>query len=154
MAFYNYSHRLSRPPISLLSTCILTALCLGSFCLNAACRPLGRHGGEGIFERGGTQAARLDEAGAATVREVGGGEIPGPMGRDLTCFWYWAFPPISTHPQLPPLSNLSNPMPPAREIPPHWPYNFTSADLSNTESGGPQAANNTYLYRLETAVYL
>ncbi len=59
-------------------------------------------------------------------------------------FLVLGFPPLPTHPELPPPSNLSNPIPPACACPPHWPWNLTSADLSNIESGDPQAANNNF----------
>ncbi len=39
------------------------------------------------------------------------------------------FPPLPTYPELPPPSNLPNPIPPAHAFPPHWPWNLTSADL-------------------------
>ncbi len=59
------------------------------------------------------------------------------------CFWYWAFPPLSTHPELQ-LSNFPNPIPPARAFPSHWPWNLISADLSVIESGDHQGANNNF----------
>ncbi len=62
---------------------------------------------------------------------------------DSTCFQYWVFP-HPHHPELPPLSNPPNPIPTAREFPPHWPWTLTSTGLSNTESGDPQAANNNF----------
>ncbi len=54
------------------------------------------------------------------------------------------FPPLPTHRELPPPSNPPNPISPARAFPPHWPWNLTSADLSNLEPGDPQAANNNF----------
>ncbi len=46
---------------------------------------------------------------------------------------------------LPPPSNPPNPIPPASAFPPRWPWNLAlAADLSNIESGDPQAANNNF----------
>ena len=54
------------------------------------------------------------------------------------------FPPLPTHPELSPPSNPLNPSPPDRALPPHWPWNLTSTDLSNIKSEYPQSAKNNF----------
>ena len=52
------------------------------------------------------------------------------------------FPPLHAHPEL--LSNTTNPIPPDLAFPHHWPWNLTSADLTNIVPGDPQAAKNNF----------
>ncbi len=66
------------------------------------------------------------------------------IGEGIQVLSVFGFPPLLIHPELPPPSNPPNPIPLARAFPPHWPWNLTSTDLSNIESGNPQAANNNF----------
>ncbi len=76
------------------------------------------------------------------VREVSGGEVPEPMGRECTGWRDWVGRVNWRGVAFPGGWGVGeNPTPKAHEFPPQ----FMARSLSNIESGGLQTANNNFV---------